>query len=455
MILKFPNLDTVRLALTTGAIPSGVARTSAVAGFDDEQHLWVETEASLSRAVQNELKRLGVQTAKSSGATLTIDVCCWAELLPLQADARPVAGLEKTPILFDLAGGEHLSQLVVEILRLGNDRQGFRWLESDESKNTRALLRVIGPPYYSLLRALDRNGNTTGPRAFVERAPRVWVEVGQTHPLVEQIKPPEGKILLMRPPRVWTLLDDGPFRDIYEVLEFPLADAPARWREVPLGHKIKVTPTLKPGGSPDGAELWVLRDNPVEELNRFVQNADGQILHRLAFAVGEKDGEQTIVLRVRPSKLPPPVVVLKSVGYRPYKTLPNLFLPVGARLHPPMTGLSRPRACRRTSSGRWGTGSTSSSITIGRSYKRGYRRHSSTSNRSSATRTARPGQSSHRRNPTSRSAKSVRTKAAEASPKQSYGSRRTTTSRTKKTPCPSKRSTKPCPPPSRASCDNN
>src|SRR5262249_8421675 len=274
------------------------------------------------------LKRLGVQAVKTIGAMLTVEVCCWAELLPLQADPRPIDRLEQTAVLFDLGGGEQLSQLVVEILRLGNDRQSFRWLDEGVNKTgeARALLRVVGPPYYSLLRALDRNGTSAGPRAFVERAPRVWVEVGQTHPFAEQIKPPEGKILLLRPPRVWTLLDDGPFRDIYEVLEFPLTDAPVRWHEGQLGQKMRVTPTLKSGGSPDGAELWVLRDEPLEELNGFVQNADDQMLHRLAFAVGEKDGRATVVLRVRPSKLPPPVLVLKAQPSKTYLKLPNPFL---------------------------------------------------------------------------------------------------------------------------------
>ena len=63
--------------------------------------------------------------------------------------------------------------------------------------------------------------------AFVERAPRVWVEIGYTHPLAEQLKPPEGKLLLLRPPRVWTLLDEAPFRDVYDVLEFTLPARPA------------------------------------------------------------------------------------------------------------------------------------------------------------------------------------------------------------------------------------
>jgi hypothetical protein len=60
------------------------------------------------------------------------------------------------------------------------------------------------------------------------------------------------------------------------------------------------------------------------------------MLHRLAFAVGEKGGQTTIVLRVRQSKLAPPELVLKAQGYKHYLKLPNLFLPVGTRLHPPL-----------------------------------------------------------------------------------------------------------------------
>ena len=67
-----------------------------------------------------------------------------------------------------------------------------------------------------------------------------------------------------------------------------------------------------------------------------MQNADDQLLSRLAFAAVEKDGRQMIVLRVRPSKQPPPVLVLSAVGYRRYLRLANLFVPCGKRLHPPL-----------------------------------------------------------------------------------------------------------------------
>src|SRR5262249_37744522 len=129
MILKFPDLATLQLALTSSAVPPGVSQAAAVAGFDDQLQVGVESSAALAKAAQNELKRLGVQVCRSSGADLSTEVGSWLELLPLQPDPDPLLGLEQTPVLFDLADGEQLARLATEILRLGNDRQSFRWLE--------------------------------------------------------------------------------------------------------------------------------------------------------------------------------------------------------------------------------------------------------------------------------------------------------------------------------------
>ena len=334
MILKFPDLDTLCLALTSGAVPSAVSQAAAVAGADDRGQMWVEPGAALSRAAQNDLRRLGVQSCKTGGAGETFPVGCWPEILPLRPDADPLDRLEQTPILFETRGQDDLGRLVVEILRLGNDRQGFRWLDGSEGEG-RGLLRVVGPPYYSLLRAVDRNGDD-GPRAYRERAPRVWIEVGWMHPLADLLKPPAGKLLLLSPPRGRTLIDEAPFRDVYEVMEFALPGAPSAWPEGKLAGKVRAPLTLTAGGSTDAPELWVLREDAVAELNRFVQNADDQMLHRLAFAVGEREGRAVVVLRVRPSKPPPPELVLKAEPYKTYLKLPNLFLPAGRMLHPPL-----------------------------------------------------------------------------------------------------------------------
>lgn len=339
MILKFPDLNTLRLALINGAIPVTTAQTAAAVGTDDEGQCWVDTTASLSRTSQADLKRLGVATVRTWGAPLRTEVACWAEILPLEHDRYPVERLEGTPVLFELPSGEQLARLVIEMLRLGNDRQGFRWLEdpADQNAAPRALLRVVGPPYYTLLRAMDRIGGPLAPIAYLERAPRVWVEMGYSHPLIGQIQAPAGKLLLVRPPRQWTLLDEAPYREVYEVTEFPLPEGKVTWKDGTFDGKLTVTPSLRPGGPAEGAELWVLRDDPVEELNRFVQNSDDGLLQRLAFAVAERDGQKAIVVRVRQSKQPPPELVFHhATAYKHYLKLTNLFLPVGFRLHPPL-----------------------------------------------------------------------------------------------------------------------
>src|SRR5439155_11061831 len=46
-------------------------------------------------------------------------------------------------------------------------------------------------------------------------------------------------------------------------------------------------------------------------------------------------GNRTVVLRTRPSKLAPPHLPLENaLGFKPFWKLPNLFVPVGRRLHP-------------------------------------------------------------------------------------------------------------------------
>lgn len=338
MILRFPDLKTLQLALTSGTVPSEVAQKPAVAGYGEEEQLWIETGAKLPATAQRELKRLGALVCKSSGAALSTEVSCWLELLPLVPDDTPLDVLEQTPVLFDVPNGEELARLVLEMLRLGNDRQSYRWLEqTNHGESGRALLRVVGPPYYSLLRALDQlGGPAVAPHAFVERAPRVWVEVGQSHPLADKIKPPKGQILLLRPPRQWLMLPDETFRDIYDIVEFHLPDKPSRWQEGSLPRRLTVAPRLRQAGPAEGAELWVLRGEAIDELNRFVQNVEDQLLGRLAFAVAEKGGQTLLVLRVRQSKLPPPILVLPAEAYKSHLKLPNLFLPAGYILHPPL-----------------------------------------------------------------------------------------------------------------------
>jgi hypothetical protein len=333
MILLFPDLHTLQLALTSGAVPASVSLAPTAAALDDQGQVWLQPSVAPSRSALAELRRLKVQTPRTSAVPLTEQYHCWLQVFPVQPTGDRTLPPEHAPVLFDLPAGQ-FGTVATEILRLGNDRQSFRHLEGKDGE--RVLLRVIGPPYYTLLRALDREGAEAAPVAYLEWAPRVWVQVGHEHPFARQIKAPAGKLLLLRPPRDWTFMPDGPFRELYQVLEFVLPHGRSAWSEGPVDHKLNVPLRLAPGDPAEADELWVLRERPLEQLDELVGNAGEDLLQKLAFAVADKDGRTVIVLRVRPSREAPPALVLDAARFRTYLKLPNLFVPSGNRLHPPL-----------------------------------------------------------------------------------------------------------------------
>jgi hypothetical protein len=340
MILRFSSLDTLRLALTSAAVPPEIAAAPATVSFKPDGSLVVWASGVLSRPVQVALRNLGVrQIRQPDSNTLWQHVLCWPQILPLNRDASAEVTNATTPVVFDLPGSK-LPELAAEVLRLGNDRQSMRWLHKadNEGDEARALLRVVGPPYYTLLRALQRDAQGLGPRAYIERAPRVLVEIGYVHPLLDRLRPPPGQVVLLSAPRQWESIKEGPFLDLYEVLECRLPAAEVRWRDIPPPQRITVPLRLARGSANEAAELWIVRDAAIKQLDELVRNADDRLTARLAFAVAKSDGsgEPTVVIRARPSKQAAPVLVLDAAAYRPYLRLANLFLPVGMRLYPPL-----------------------------------------------------------------------------------------------------------------------
>ncbi|WP_145049216.1 hypothetical protein [Lignipirellula cremea] len=334
IFLRFPQLATLQLALTSGSAPKSLSQAPAQAGFGDDGSVWLQPAKAVSRTCLAKLELLGVEAAEQSALPCDTRLLCWQQALPLRPLSAPHEPGENLPILFDLPQTALLPEVVNEILRLGNDRQSFRVLAGKTGR--RVLLRVIGPPYYTLLRALEQHNEPASLRAYREQSSRVWVEVGYEHPLGEQITPPAGSWLLLAAPRDWTALPEGKFQDLYEVLEFELPALASEWQSAAWEERLAAPLRLAPGGSLEPPQMWVLGEQGEQQLDELVRNSDNQMLAQLAFAVGEQDGQRKVLLRVRPSKQPPPVLVLSGLACRPYLKLPNLFLPCDRRLHPPL-----------------------------------------------------------------------------------------------------------------------
>ena len=327
MILEFPDAATLRLALTGGFIPPAIASAEVASSAGPSGAIAVEFAGRLARKPAGELEKLGVTPREGHfGEARTVG--SWPELFPAEKlpELPPVAA--SAPVLFELPAPE-LAGFVHEMLRLGNDRQQVRWLDAGA---TAALLRVVGPPFYTLLRATEPGGAV----AYAEAAPRVWVEFGYRHPFASLVKVPEGSALFIAAGRPWRAVADAPFADIYDVVEFEVPAAPEVWGESRDLEPIAVPLSLAAGNAAEPPELWVLRGDAAAQLDDLVRDADDRLVSRLKFAVGtDARGESVVVLRATASKSPPPVPPLtNAIGYRPYYKLPNLYVPAGRRLHP-------------------------------------------------------------------------------------------------------------------------
>ncbi|WP_020468231.1 hypothetical protein [Zavarzinella formosa] len=334
MMFLFPNFETLRLALGGGQIPPEMAGAPVEAVFSADRLSVQSPQGSPSKTVVANLKKLGVTTAKEHYSGTPETFLCWAQLLPTtKSQHTPELG-SNTPILFEMSP-EEFPELVNEMLRLGNDRQSFRTMADADGSASRVLLKVLGPPYYTLLRAIDRVAPSTIV-AYSESSPGLWIQYGHTHPLLGQLKPPAGQHILMRAGRGWTVTDDAPYADIYEALDVVLPENPVEWQESTLKGKLVVPLRLVPGNAADLPDFWVVTEDAVNQLDALVRNADDRLMQRLAFAIASNEnGPPTIVLKTRPSKLQPPALPLdNAIGFKPFWKLPNLFLPVGKRLMP-------------------------------------------------------------------------------------------------------------------------
>lgn len=350
--LHFPSLDVLSLVLTSHALPGDVQLCACKALRSSNGELFVEPSTKLDGSAVKALDRFGVKLVKQPGSLAKdleepLMASCWQQLIPLQK-CRADDYSEAKTILFRTQSSQRFTALAAEMLRLGNDRISFRhvepepstrWLSSrQKTESPCVLLRVIEPPYYTLIDVLDSGGQGEPSEqvlAYREQAPRVWVRVGFEHPMAKRIDPPAGHFLLIDPPQTFHFIKEASFQDIYQTLDLRMPEPAQAWEPLEVETQLQVPMTLTTAASNNAAELWVIRHQAMQQLEQLVLRSDDELIDRLAFAVvpGHKP---VVILRVRPSRAAVPILVLDAVAFGPYLRLPNLFVPLGMRLQPPL-----------------------------------------------------------------------------------------------------------------------
>lgn len=334
MTFLFPNDDAVLFALTSGFVAPEISLSAARTGRDSLGRRWITPRQTAIGDLAARFAEIGIPSLPAEPADGR-DIDHWLQAIPLERDLVPPKLADQTPVLFELTDAGSLMQFSTEILRLGNDRQSLRMVEASGGKSI-YLLHVAGPPYYSLLRALEQN-TSDSPRAFLERAPRVWIEFGWHHPLVQQLAPSRGQLVLVHSPHEWRSMADVAFRDIYESITVAEPERVVRWEGPSKPERIAVKLQLAPTTTSEPGEFWLLRGESIGQVDALVREADRRTLNRLSFATGTLDGEPVAVVRARPHRDGPPQLSLEAeLVARSYLRLPNLYLPVGMRLTPPL-----------------------------------------------------------------------------------------------------------------------
>ena len=322
---RFSNLHAFQAALS--ALPADVLGRPVRTGRVGDA-VWVAIDdTEPAREVGRTLSAIGC-TAEGKPQSEGSWVSCWPEVLPMQRIGPPDS---VSAALFVLDGPAHEQRaldLAAEMVRLGCDRQDLATVGNV------TLLRASGPPYYTVLRALD--GDTGAPegerlRAFLSVA-QVWVEAGFTHPHADQLRAPPGVMHLLFGTGPWTTYPDGPWTPLDARLDM-LLHTPIQ--EAALAPTRRLAIPLRLGRAPSGAaSLWISDDRGA--IDRLIQDLPESIASQLDLAVlpAQAGRPEQVILRSRAGSQNVPT--LPGRAFVRMTGIPQLFLPVGTAIEPPV-----------------------------------------------------------------------------------------------------------------------
>jgi hypothetical protein len=321
--VAFPS-EAALVAAITAELVSPEELAAPVRHWRDGDVVWVRPDAELTDETLARLVERGAKRSRKRAPKRARAGASWLEAVATTFVGEPAE--PASTVLFELEGNDRMLEVAAEMIRLGCDRQRFRPGEVP-------LLMVDAPPYYTLLRALDRE---SGARAFVPVGqPRVWIELGFRHPLAEHITAPEDALVLVAADG-WRVVEEGVFEAIDQIIDVRLPGSVQALAQRELGVRLEIPLRLSRTGVTRPPALWVVRTDALAQVERMMADVPADVVDRLLFAVGAlEEAEEAVVLRAR-AGAPPMELSLHAERYAPHPQLPSLWLPCDMMLEPPL-----------------------------------------------------------------------------------------------------------------------
>ncbi|HEX3146478.1 MAG TPA: hypothetical protein VHR66_00150 [Gemmataceae bacterium] len=231
-------------------------------------------------------------------------------------------------VLFELPNNR-VAAFAAAAWRLTAKPLQWHWLPLGDDASSRALVRLEAPPRLLVERLLDDSRGVMV--AFVEQAPRVWVQLGfrLASSAIPQLS--AGQMFLLRPGRR-DVVPDSIFTD--EVKSLPLLPGPSMLQSRPAPPLVQASLRLGRAIGLEPPRLWVIRDDALAQLTAYCRSLHQQLLARLAVAVTATPDGPCVVLRAISGRTTPPVFIGPAVGYMPLHGMTNVYLPAETRLYP-------------------------------------------------------------------------------------------------------------------------
>lgn len=322
--LGFRDSEALQVVLTSGLCPADVLGSAARVASGADGSMVLAPERPLPAAALGKLRALGVAV----DAELPADarpVRCWAEAIA--ARPVPVPAIPSLVVLVTERADE-LIALAAELVRLGCDRQELLVV------GARGVIRVVDPPTYTVMRALDREG---GLRCFAPSPANqeaVWTELGYRHPLADRLRVAPGTLLLIGGNR-WRTFPDAGWLGLDAALELAVPGQPTTLSPAPLPSTRRTVELRLSGGRREAPSLWVLRQGGVAAVDKLLAYLPEDVVQRLTFAA-TSGADPLVILRSRPGRHAPPELALDAEAYAPVSDMPDIYAPAGSIVEPPL-----------------------------------------------------------------------------------------------------------------------
>jgi len=321
MGLGFADKDALLVAIKSGLVPADVAAGAARVAQTD-QMIVVEPDEAVPVGAMSKLRAAGVRDVALPAKPRAVR--CWAEALrPIVFEVAKLPSL----VLFVTERVSQLLDVVAELVRLGSDRLDLA-ISGDHG-----VLRVIDPPTYTIVRALDRDH---GLRVFAPDPAgqeAVWTELGFHHPLADHLRTERGMLLLVARDG-WTTIRDEGWMPLDAALELAVPERAPVTIPGSMPERRKIELRLS-SGRRDVTSLWVIREDAVGRIDKLLEYLPEEIVGRLMFAVTAEQ-PPVVILRARTGRHPAPDLSLVAEEYAPLHNMADVYAPTGAIIEPPL-----------------------------------------------------------------------------------------------------------------------